>query len=78
MLAGEELHELVLRAIGVLILVDQYILIATLVALADFAGGFEQADGFEKQVVKVHGVVLAQLGLVGLKDVCHSFARWIL
>jgi hypothetical protein len=34
-LAGQKLHELVLRAVGVLVLVDQYILIATLVALAD-------------------------------------------
>ena len=75
-LAGEELHELVLRAVGVLVLVDQYILIAALVALADFAGGFEQAHGFEEQVVEVHGVVFAQLVLVGLEDVGDALAGW--
>ncbi len=35
-------------------------------------------DGFEKQVVKVHGVVLEQLGLVCLEDVGDPFTVWIL
>jgi hypothetical protein len=76
--AGQQLHQLVLRAVGVLILVDQYIAIAALVALADFAGGFEQAHGFEQQVVEVHGVVLAELVLVGLEDVGDALAGRIL
>ena len=36
-LAGQQLHQLVLRAVGVLVLVDEQIAIAALVALADFA-----------------------------------------
>ena len=36
-LAGQQLHQLVLRAVGVLIFVDQHISIAALVALAHFA-----------------------------------------
>ena len=77
-LAGQQLHQLVLRTVGVLVLVDQYILIAALVALAHFAGDFEQARGFEQQVVEVHGVVLEQFDLVGLEDVGDALAGGIL
>ena len=52
-------------------------MIAALVALADFGGGFEQANGFEEKVVEVDGVVLAELVLVGAEDVRYPFARWI-
>ena len=67
--AGEELHELVLGTVGVLVLVDEEVAVAALVAAADFLGDVEQADGFEEQVVEVESVVFAQLGAVGLKDV---------
>ena len=76
--AGQQLHQLVLGAVGVLVLVDQQIAVAALVALARFARDLEQADGFEQQVVEVEGVVLAQLGLVALIDVGDALAVGIL
>ena len=57
---AEQLHELVLRAVGVLVLVDEEVLVAAVVALADFGGRLEQADGFEQQVVEVERVGLEQ------------------
>ncbi len=57
-LPGEELHELVLRSVGVLVLVDHDVAVAAVVLFASFGGGFEQADGFEEEVVEVEGVGL--------------------
>ena len=76
--AGQQLHQLVLGAVGVLVLVDEQVAVAALVALADFAGDLEQAHGFEQQVVEVEGVVLAQLGLVALVDVGDALAVGVL
>ncbi len=59
--AGEQLHQLVLRAVGVLVFVDEQIVVAAVVALAHFAGGLEQAHGFEQQIVEVERVGFAQL-----------------
>ena len=77
-LAGQQLHQLVLRAVGVLVLVDQQIAIAALVALAHFARNLEQAHGLQQQIVEVQRVVLAQLVLVGLEDVGDALAVGIL
>ena len=73
-LAGEQLHQLVLGAVGVLVLIDQQIAVAALVALAGFRGDFEQANGLQQQVVEVEGVAFEQLGLVALEDVGDAFA----
>ena len=78
LLASQQLHELVLGAVGVLVLVDKEITVAALVALAGFAGDPEQADGFKQQIVEVEGVVLAQLGLVALVNVGNALAVRIL
>jgi len=41
-----------LRAIGVLVFVDEEVAIAALVALADVSGDLEEAGSFEEQVVE--------------------------
>ena len=74
MLAGQQLHEFVLRAVGVLVLVDEEIAVASLVALADLAGSFEQANGFKQQVVEIERVVFEKFGLVALEDVGDALA----
>ena len=71
---AQQFHQLVLGAVGVLVLVDQNVAEAPLVALAGGRGHLEQAHGFEQQVVEVHGVVLAQLGFVRLVDVGDALA----
>jgi len=55
MLAGEELHKLILRAVGVLVLVDHDVLVTPVVALADFAGRFEQAHSFKITLTEIPG-----------------------
>ena len=54
--AGEQLDELVLRAVGVLVLVDEDVLelAAVLLELRRILG--EQSDGEHEQIVEVHGV----------------------
>ena len=76
--AGQQLHQLVLRAVGVLVLVDEQIAVAALVALAHLARSLEHAHGLEQQIVEVHGIVLDQLVLVGLEDVGDALTVWIL
>ncbi len=71
MIAGEKLHQLVLRTVGVLVLVDHDVAEAAVVTLARFATGFQQAHRLEQQVVEVECVVLEQLlaiDLVQLRD----------
>jgi 4-diphosphocytidyl-2C-methyl-D-erythritol kinase len=59
--AGEQLHQLVLRAVGVLVLVDQQVFVAAVVAFAHLGRRLEQAHGFEQQIVEVERVGLRQL-----------------
>ena len=59
-LAGEHAHEFVLRAVRVLIFVDEQVLEAAVVVFANGRGRFQQADGFEKQIVEIQGVGFAQ------------------
>ena len=58
----------VLRPVGVLVLVHQDLLPASLVARQHVGVLLEQEDGAHQQVVEVHRVVLVQLALVGLVD----------
>ena len=57
---GEHSHELVLRPVGVLVLVDQEILEAAVVVFAHGRGRLQQAGRFEQQVVEVEGIGLAE------------------
>ena len=75
--AGEQLHQLVLRAVGVLVFVDQEITVAALIALPGLARYLEQANGLKQQVVEVESIVLAQFGLVSLVDMGYALAVWI-
>ena len=55
---GEELHQLVLRAVGVLVFVDEDVFVTAVVTLAHLGDGLEQAHGFEQEVVEVQRVGL--------------------
>src|ERR1700722_9270886 len=55
-LAGQHAHEFVLRAVGVLIFVDEQVLKAAVVILANGRGRLQKARGFEKKIVEVEGV----------------------
>ena len=67
-LGGQQAAEQVLRAIGVLVLVDQDLLPAPLVAGQHIRILLEQEDRAHQQVVEVDRVVLGQLALVCLVD----------
>ena len=55
---GEQLHQLVLRAVGVLVLVDEEVFVTAVVTLAHLGDGLEQAHGLQQQVVEVQRVGL--------------------
>ncbi len=70
--SGQHAHEFVLRAVGVLIFVDEEILEAAVVIVAHGSGGLQQANGFEQQVIEVEGVGLAQLFAVFLEKMGNA------
>ena len=70
--------QLVLRAIGVLILIHQDVLKTPVVLLADFRGFIEELHGFQQQVVKVQGVRLPQLRLIKAEERGDFFHRIVL
>ncbi len=65
---GEQPHQFVLRAIGVLVLVDHEVAQPPVVARACGLIVIEQADSFEQKVVEVQGIGLPQRFFVLLKD----------
>ena len=71
----EDLRELVLRAIRVLILVDEDVLEPALVLLADVLIFLEQRHRDHQQVVEIKRVVVAQLLLVDFIDVGDFFLK---
>ena len=74
---GQQLHQLVLRPVGVLILVDQQVAIAAVVAFPHFAGGAQHAHRLEQQVVKIQRIRLAQFLAINLVDVRDPFGHRI-
>ena len=71
-LFGEQAHQFVLAAVGVLILVDHDVAQA---AVPGFARGVvvaQQAHGFEQQIVEIERVGIAQGLLVFLVERCHG------
>ena len=76
-LAREHAHEFVLRAVGVLVFVDEQVLEAAVVVFANRRGGFQQAHGFEQQVVEVEGVRFAEFFAVLLEKVSNLFVLGI-
>ena len=68
-LAGEQLQEPVLDAVGVLVLVDEDVAEVVGVALAEVGEELEQVDGADEQVVEVHRVGGVHPLLVELVDV---------
>ena len=67
--SGEGAHDLVLRTVGVLILIDEHVLEAALIFFARGGVGLEQADALQQQVVEVQSVGLEQLIFVNFVDV---------
>ncbi len=63
-LAAEQLDQAVLGLVDVLVLVHQAIAKPFLVTGEKIGMGFEQSNRVEQEVVEIHGVVLAELGLV--------------
>ena len=68
-LGREHEDEIVLDAVGVLVLVDEDVAEPTLVVLEHLGELAEQLDGVDQQVVEVHGPGLEQAGLVVGEDV---------
>ena len=57
-LASEQLHQLVLRTVSVLVLVDQDVLVTLVITAAHFGRTLEQSHGLEQQIVKVERIGL--------------------
>ena len=70
---GQQLHQLVLRAVGVLVLVDQQIFVTPVVAFADIGSNLQQAHGLQQQIIEVERVGLEELLAVDLEDVRDLF-----
>ena len=68
LLAREQAHQFVLRGVGVLILVHQYVVEAVAVIGKHRRLAGQQFQRFEQQIVKVEGVVAAQALLVAGVD----------
>ena len=68
-LGGEQEHQLVLRPVGVLVLVDEHVAEALAVVLEHVGVLAEQADRVGQQVVEVHGAGALEPGLVLAVDV---------
>ena len=64
MLLREELEPAVLGVVGVLVLVDEYVVEAVGVLLADLVEQLEYVHGADQEVVEVHRVHPVQLALV--------------
>jgi hypothetical protein len=64
--ADEQLQQPVLRVVGVLVLVHEYVAERRRVALAHLSEQLEQVDRPEQQVVEVHRVHPMQVALVDL------------
>ena len=75
--AGKQLHQLVLRAVGVLVLVDEQVLVAAIVSFADLGDGLEQAHGLQQKIVEVQRVGLQQFLAIDLEDVRDLLFLWI-
>ncbi|OPZ77934.1 MAG: hypothetical protein BWY77_01602 [bacterium ADurb.Bin431] len=65
---GEHLESHILGVVGILILVDEDITEAFLIVLEDQGIELEELNGFDEQVIEIHGIVFAQTGLVGGVD----------
>ncbi len=71
--ARQHSHQLILWAVRVLILVDQQVTKAAVVALAHFGRRLQHTHGVEQQVIEVERVRLGQLLPVDLVDVRDLF-----
>ena len=65
-------HEFILRAVGVLIFINQNVLKSLVVILANVRGRFQQAHSFKQQVVEVQRVRSAQFFAVLLINMCDA------
>ena len=66
--SGQQQHEIVLRAIRVLVLVHHQVAVALANRVADRFASLQQADRFQQQVIKVQSVGGKQGAFVLLED----------
>ncbi len=71
--ARQQPHQFVLRTVRVLIFIHQQILKSPVVIFAHRRHRFEQAHGFEQQIVEVHRIRFQQLLPILLKNVRNFF-----
>ena len=74
---GQQAHQFILRTIRVLVLIHQNVLEAPVVIVANFRRDFQQAHGFQQQIVEIERIRLAQLLAVLLVDMRDPFGLWI-
>ncbi len=70
---GEQPHEEVLDAVGVLILVNENVLKPSLPPAEDFRLALQQPDNFGEKVVKIQGPRLFELLLIERENPRHRF-----
>ena len=71
-LARQQAHQLILRSIRILILVDHEVTDAAVISLPRGGVVFEQAHGFEQEVVEVQRIGRPQTALELLEDRGHA------
>ncbi len=69
---GEQAHQFVLAAVGVLVFVDKQIAEAVVVKRADCLVVVQEADGFEQKVIEVERVGLTEAALVLFVEQRHA------
>ncbi len=67
-LARQHAHQFVLRAVRVLVFVDEQILEAAIVILAHGRGGFQQTRRFQQQIIEIEGIGFAQFLAIFLEQ----------
>src|SRR5262249_47318741 len=70
----KQAHQLILAAVGVLILVDHDVSQASIVRFASGVVGLEEAHGFEQEIVEIERVSVAERLLVFLEDCREGLA----
>ena len=75
MTGGQLLDQHVLGAVGVLVLVDQHVAEALLIAGEHIGEGAEQLDGHHQEIIEVHGGGLEQTLLIEAINVRHLLVK---
>ena len=74
---GQHPHQLVLRAVGVLVFIYKNVLKAPVVIIPHRGDSLQQAHGFKQKVIKIERVRLSQLFAIFLVNVGHALGLGI-